>query len=69
MQLRKFISGVVVHHAGFSGDDAQEKAEKKADVLRSKGLDVVVEKVPPLRPSLPYQGIAHRALKFSQGVH
>lgn len=36
--------GVVVHHTGFSGGDAQDMAEKEAKILSSRGLQVVVKK-------------------------
>lgn len=55
--------GIVIHHAVYSGDDAQKQAEERAVVLCSQGLKIVAEEVKPLRPSLPYQGIARRVLR------
>jgi hypothetical protein len=52
--------GVMVYHHSFLGFSAQEKAKNQSSILLAQGKKVTAQKAnnKPVRPSLPYQGIA-----------
>jgi hypothetical protein len=52
--------GISVHHESYRGKDSKEKAEARAKLLQTTGLNVIAEIVLPIRKSLPYLEITRR---------